>query len=80
MWVSCVSATSTPMSAGLEEFLSSLQLDLTLPILHIVGGGCSAVGIATCYGLDGPGIESRWEQDFHGYRVFPGVKAAEAWR
>jgi len=22
------------------------------------------VGIATCYGLDGPGIESRWGRDF----------------
>jgi hypothetical protein len=24
----------------------------------------SAVGIATCYGLDGPGIYSRWGRDF----------------
>ena len=24
----------------------------------------SVVGIATAYGLDGPGIESRWERDF----------------
>jgi hypothetical protein len=24
----------------------------------------SSVGIATCYGLDGPGIESRWRRDF----------------
>ena len=23
-----------------------------------------SVGIATCYGLDGPGIESRWGRDF----------------
>jgi len=28
------------------------------------GGLGSSVGIATGYGLDGPGIESRWEQDF----------------
>jgi hypothetical protein len=50
----------------------------------------SSVGIATCYGLDGSGIESRWGKIFHarpyrpwgppsllydGYRVtFPGVK------
>ena len=49
----------------------------------------SSVGIATAYGLDGPGIESRWERDFphlsrpalgppsllySGYRVFPGGK------
>ena len=24
----------------------------------------SSVGIATCYGLDGPGIEFRWSRDF----------------
>jgi hypothetical protein len=30
---------------------------------HIYGPG-SSVGIATGYGLDGPGIESRWGQDF----------------
>ena len=29
----------------------------------IHGGPGSAVGIATGYGLDGPGIESRWGQD-----------------
>jgi hypothetical protein len=28
------------------------------------GGAGSSVGIATGYGLDGPGIESRWERDF----------------
>ena len=47
------------------------------------------VGIATAYGLDSPGIESRWRRDFphlsrpaltptqppvNGYRVFPGGK------
>jgi hypothetical protein len=53
-------------------------------------GRDSSVGIATRYGLDGPGIESRWGRDFphpsrpalgptqplyNGYRVsFPGVK------
>jgi hypothetical protein len=55
----------------------------------------SAVGIATCYGLDGPGIESRWGEIFRTrpdrpwvppnflydrYRIFPGGKAAGAWR
>ena len=50
----------------------------------------SSVGIATCYGLDGPGIESRWVLKFSahlqtgpvaqpasctgGTRSFPGVK------
>jgi hypothetical protein len=32
----------------------------------------SSVGIATRYGLDGPGIESRWGRDFqHPSRVYP---------
>jgi len=52
-------------------------------------GRDSSVGIATRYGLDGLGIESRWGRDFphlssppsllyNGYRVFPGGKAAGA--
>jgi len=28
------------------------------------GWADSVVGVATGYGLDGPGIESRWRQDF----------------
>jgi hypothetical protein len=31
--------------------------------LYYYGPG-SVAGIATAYGLDGPGIESRWERDF----------------
>jgi hypothetical protein len=58
-------------------------------------GRDSAVGIATRYRLDGPGIESRWGRDFpHPSRPalgptqppiqwvpdpFPGGKAAGAW-
>ena len=54
-------------------------------------GPGSVVVIATGYGLDGPGIESRWGASFsehlqtgpmahpanlyNGYRVFPGVKS-----
>jgi hypothetical protein len=48
----------------------------------------SSVGIATDYGLDGPGIESQWGEIlarpdrpwgppsllYNGYRVFPGGK------
>jgi hypothetical protein len=59
----------------------------------ICGPG-SSVGIATDYGLDGPGMESRWGARFsphvqtawgpssllyNGYRVFPVGKAAGAW-
>jgi len=59
-------------------------------------GRDTAAGIATRYGLDGPGIESRlggytfrtnpdrpWGPPsllYNGYRVFPGGKAAGAWR
>jgi len=55
----------------------------------------SSVSIATRYELGGPGIKSRWGEIFrtcpdrsrgppsllyNGYRVFPGSKAAGAWR
>ena len=58
-------------------------------------GRDSSVGTATRYWLVGPGIESRWGEIFrtrpdrawgppsllyNGYRVFPGGKAARAWR
>jgi hypothetical protein len=33
-------------------------------ILSLIVGRVSAVCIATCYGLDGPGIESRCGRDF----------------
>jgi hypothetical protein len=54
----------------------------------------SSVGIATGYGLDGPGIEFQWGEIYrtcpdwpwgppsplyNGYRVFPGDKAAGSW-
>ena len=56
----------------------------------------SSVDIVTRYGPDGPRIESRWGGEtsrirpdrpwgppsllYNGYRVFPGGKAAGAWR
>ena len=34
-------------------------------MLHTyIDGPCSSVGIATGYGLDSPGIESRWGRNF----------------
>jgi hypothetical protein len=62
---------------------------LHLGYLLIISGPGSSVGIVTAYGLDGPGIESRWGDIFrtcpdrawdppsllyNGYRVFPGGK------
>ena len=60
------------------------------------GSRDSSVGIGTRCGLDGPGIEYRWGGEifrtrpdrpwdppsllYNGYRVFPGGKAAGAWR
>ena len=58
-------------------------------------GRDSSVGIATRYGLDVPGIDSRYGRDFpnpfrpalgptsllyNAYRIFAGGKAAETWR
>jgi len=59
-------------------------------------GRDNSIGIATRYGLDDPGIESRWGGEifctrpdrswtpssllYSGYRVFPWGKAAGAWR
>ena len=37
---------------------------LQLILLRVAGGRDSSVGIATRYGLDGPGIESRWGARF----------------
>ena len=36
-------------------------------------GRDSAVGITICYGLDGPGIESRWGRDFPRVQTGPGA-------
>ena len=60
------------------------------PGTHCINGPGSSVSIATGYGLDGPGIESRWGGEifltcpdrpwgppsllYNGYRVFPGGK------
>ena len=56
---------------------------------YVYNGPGSVVGIATAYGLDGPGIKSRWGEIFrtspdrpwgppsllyNGYWVFPGGK------
>jgi hypothetical protein len=46
-----------PLNAELNTICHLLAL---LGAHHILRGPGSSVGIATGYGLDGPGIESRW--------------------
>ena len=49
--------------SGSGTDLSSEYFDFPLSYLYTMGRD-SSVGIATHYGLDGPGIESRWGRDF----------------
>ena len=47
--------------------------------IHVCGPG-SSVGIATDYGLDGPGIESRWDEIFRPSRPALGpIQPPEQW-
>jgi hypothetical protein len=46
-----------------QSFLALLDTIVTKKYYRAFGPGTS-VGIATGYGLDGPGIESRWGRDF----------------
>jgi hypothetical protein len=91
----------TPVSTvTLEVFLyllficSFIVVFIILNTMPLYQGRDSSVGIATRYGLDGPGIESLWGEIFrtlpdrpwgppnllyNGYRVFSGGKAAGAW-
>ena len=91
--VTCILPTCSPVKLwySLEENEWAVK---TSQCLSHARGRDSSVGIATRYGLHGPGIESRWGRDFphpsrppwgphsllyNGYRVFPGGKAAGVW-
>jgi len=88
-------ADNLTLSRNLGTINSWNPLDLSRPVMGLLNllvkpvGRDSSVGIATGYGLDGPGIESRWGKIFrtcpdrpwgppsllyNGYRVFPGGK------
>jgi len=56
----------TPVLKALNDCLVTEPNGLSLLTLKIVTerGPGSVVGTATDYGLDGPGIKSRWGQDF----------------
>ena len=76
-------------------WLSALGYCIIIVLVEDVGRD-SSVGMATRYGLEGPGIESQWGGKifrtrpdrpwgppsllYNGYRVFPEGKAVGAWR
>jgi hypothetical protein len=84
------------MPAGTWNTKPAFRQKKMQEIFHVSLGCRSSVGIATRYGLDGPGIEPRWERDFpHPSQpavvptqpsaqwvpgFFPGDKAVGAWR
>ena len=76
------------------SILPPLDVQVNLDNVYKRGGRYSVVGIATCYALEGLGIEfgGGGEGDFRcssglspmpkqppGYRVFPGGKATGVW-
>ena len=52
------------MSSGGELTTFMCRVSINLWSLNLLGGRDSSVGIKTRYGLDGPGIETRWGRDF----------------
>jgi hypothetical protein len=73
-----------------DEGLSNMVSNIIRRYIEHMSGPGSSVGIATDYGLDGPGIESRWGGEifrtcpdrpwgppsllYNGYRIFNGRK------
>ena len=61
-----VSPTHRPplplMTTSMEETKNEYKVLAVISLQNV--GRDSSVGIATGYGLDGPGIESRWGRDF----------------
>jgi len=54
-----VGASSCNFGDGTDQRFQSLMF-MTMMMISNIMGRDSSVGIATRYGLDGPGIESRW--------------------
>ena len=46
------------------SFSTYIDISIFVHITSIIVGRDSSVGIETRYGLDGPGIETRWRRDF----------------
>ena len=62
-------------SSLMAQIFKSFSLQLREVLIFLCGPG-SSVGIATDYGLDDPGIETRWRRDFP--PVQPGPEAHPA--
>jgi hypothetical protein len=67
-WLFLLNHTAMHGSINIKSYsLSSTIISLycfSSSIQCTLEGRNSSVGIATCYGLDGPEIESRWGRDF----------------
>jgi hypothetical protein len=63
MILSCVDSDIMPHVNVLKYYLVVMCGEKSFRPIWSVGRG-SSVGIDTCYGLDGPGIEFRWGRDF----------------
>ena len=50
--------------SAISKVTGNLTAECIIRTLRPTCGPGSVVGIATGYGLDGPGIESRWGRDF----------------
>jgi hypothetical protein len=76
------------MTYDIVETCSTLHTYLLVSTVMSLVTRDSSVGIATLYGLDGPGIESRFRPALGSTQspiqrvpgLFPGGKAAGAWR
>jgi hypothetical protein len=51
-------------SQNIRTYLQTIGGNFFQNLMHHVVGPDSVAGITTCYGLDGPGIKSRWRRDF----------------
>ena len=60
----CISSCHTCQVAALLLILSLYLYYCIYSLIYLYGGPGSSVGIATAYGLNGPGIEARWGRDF----------------
>ena len=60
----CISHSQSHSFSSHEKFISLVTNTVLTTAIRIFVCRDSAVGIATGYGLDGPGIESRWRRRF----------------